>query len=199
MKTVSLWISLPLLVTGLQLNHAVAADKGAARPATPAESLKTPDGFKVELLRSAQPGEGSWVAMTTDPKGRLILSPQGKEPMLRLTLDGQGQIAKLENDVIPASVSGAMGLLCANDSLYVNGQGPDGYHLYRLTDTDGDDKYDKIQLLRRWDGGTGEHGAHGIVLGPDQKLYIVCVPSQPLFVCCGGFRINQGDQCLHGV
>jgi hypothetical protein len=32
-------------------------------------------------------------------------------------------------------------------------------------------------LLRKWNGdrgGNGEHGAHGIVLGPDNKLYIVC-------------------------
>src|ERR1041385_8125549 len=145
MKTASLLISLPLLAAALPFTSVLAADRGAARTATPAESLKVLDGFKVELLRSAQPGEGSWVALTTDPKGRLILSPQGKEPMLRITLDGQGQIAKLENDAIPANVSGAMGLLYANNSLYVNGQGPDGYHMYRLTDTDGDDKFDKVE------------------------------------------------------
>jgi len=70
-----------------------------------------------------------------------------------------------------------MGLLCAFDSLYVNGKGPDGYHLYRLRDTDGDDLYDKVELLRKWNGnkgGDGEHGAHGIVLGTDRKLYVVC-------------------------
>jgi len=143
-----------------------------ATEALPAESLKVADGFKVELLRSAQPGEGSWVSMTVDPKGRLIISPQGKEPMFRVTLDKDGKIAKMENIDLP--VSGAMGLLYAFDSLYVNGQGPDGYHLYRLRDTDGDDKFDNYELLRKWKGGPGEHGAHGIVLGPDQRLYIVC-------------------------
>lgn len=135
------------------------------------ESITVAKGFKIELLRSAQAGEGSWVAMTTDPKGRLIVAPQGKEPMLRFTLDGRGQIAKQETIDLP--VTGAMGLLHAFDSLYVNGQGPDGYHLYRLRDTDGDDKFDKWELLRKWGGGNGEHGAHGIVLGRDQKLYIV--------------------------
>ncbi len=67
-----------------------------------------------------------------------------------------------------------MGLLYAFDALYVNGQGPQGYHLYRLRDTDGDGKYGEPELLRKWKGGTGEHGAHGIVLGPDNKLYVVC-------------------------
>jgi putative heme-binding domain-containing protein len=165
---------------GIQPWGAVLASVGAAKApsaarypkeATPAESLKVADGFKVELLRSSQPGEGSWVAMTVDPKGRLIVSPQDKEPMLRFTIGKDGQITKMETIELP--VRGAMGLLCAFDSLYVNGAGPDGYHLYRLRDTNGDDLYDKVELIRRWKGGPGEHGAHGIVLGKDKKLYVV--------------------------
>jgi putative heme-binding domain-containing protein len=165
---------------GMQPWGAVLAAAGAARApgaarrpteATPAESLKVADGFKVELLRSSQSGEGSWVAMTVDPKGRLIVSPQDKEPMLRFTIGKDGKIAKMETIELP--VRSAMGLLHAFDSLYVNGMGPDGYHLYRLRDTNGDDQYDKHELLRKWKGGPGEHGAHGIVLGQDKKLYIV--------------------------
>ncbi|HWN97167.1 MAG TPA: c-type cytochrome, partial [Methylomirabilota bacterium] len=140
-------------------------------PATPAESITVPDGFKVELLRSAQAGEGSWVGMTVDPQGRLIISPQGREPMLRLTLDGKGQIANIDKLDVP--ISGAMGLLYAFDALYVNGQGPQGYHLYRLRDTDGKGTFGELELIRKWKGGPGEHGAHGIVLGPDNLLYIV--------------------------
>jgi putative heme-binding domain-containing protein len=146
-----------------------------AATAAPAESLQVAEGFKVELLRSAQPEEGSWVAMTVDPKGRLIVSPQGGEPMERITLDAAGHVAKVETIDLP--ITGAMGLLCAFDSLYVNGRGPDGYHLYRVRDTDGDDRYDKVELLRKWNGsggGDGEHGAHGIVKGADNHLYIVC-------------------------
>jgi putative heme-binding domain-containing protein len=166
---------------GMQPWGAVLAASGAAiapgaakksGEATPAESLKVADGFKVELLRSSQPGEGSWVSMTVDPKGRLIVSPQDKEPMRRFTIGKDGKIAKMETIELP--VRGAMGLLCAFDSLYVNGAGPDGYHLYRLRDTNGDDQYDKVELIRKWKGGPGEHGAHGIVLGQDKKLYVVC-------------------------
>ncbi|MEI6357625.1 MAG: heme-binding protein, partial [Verrucomicrobiota bacterium] len=140
--------------------------------ATPAGSLEVADGFKVELLRSASPEEGSWVSMTVDPEGRLIVSPQGNEPMERITLDVSGHVAKVETIDLP--VRGAMGLLYAFDALYVNGQGPDGYHLYRLRDTDGDDRYDKVELVRKWQGGPGEHGAHGILKGPDDHLYVVC-------------------------
>ena len=165
---------------GMQPWGAVLAAVGAAQApsaakkagqATPAESLQVAPGFKVELLRSAQPGEGSWVSMTVDGKGRLIVSPQGNEPMLRLTLGKDGAVTKVEKIEIP--VRAAMGLLYAMDSLYVNGTGPDGYHLYRLTDTNGDDQFDKHELIKKWKGGPGEHGAHGIVLGADKKLYIV--------------------------
>ncbi len=165
---------------GMQPWGAVLAAVGAAKApsaakkagqATPAESLQVAPGFKVELLRSAQPGEGSWVSMTVDDKGRLIVSPQGNEPMLRLTLGKDGAVAKVEKIELP--VRAAMGLLYALDGLYVNGTGPEGYHLYRLTDTNGDDQYDKHELIKKWKGGPGEHGAHGIVLGADKKLYIV--------------------------
>src|SRR5882724_9914145 len=65
--------------------------------ATSAESLTLLPGFKAELLRSAQKGEGSWICMTTDQKGRLIISPQDdKDPLLRLTLSRAGQVTKVE-------------------------------------------------------------------------------------------------------
>jgi putative heme-binding domain-containing protein len=164
----------------MALSFAVAVDDATAqaprprRQATAPEALQVIKDFKVELLRNAQTNEGSWVAITIDPKGRLIVSPQGKEPMLRVTLGADGQVANLETIDVP--VTGAMGLLCAFDSLYVNGRGPDGYQFYRIRDTDGNDRYDSVELLRKWNGnrgGDGEHGAHGIVLGPDNKLYIV--------------------------
>ena len=169
------------LLLGAGVIHlAAAATKApganAGKAATAAESLTVADGFKVELLRSSQPGEGSWVSMTIDPQGRLLISPQGKEPMLRVTLDAQGQIASLDTNAVP-HISGAMGLLYAFGSLYVNGQGPQGYHLYRLRDTDGKGTFAEPELLRKWNkngGGNGEHGAHGIVLGPDNKLDVVC-------------------------
>jgi hypothetical protein len=48
----------------------------APRLATPADKISVLDGFKVELIRSAEPAEGSWVCMALDPKGRLLISPQ---------------------------------------------------------------------------------------------------------------------------
>lgn len=175
-KRFALWLAALAVLGAAAQNTQAAARPVAGDPSTPVESITVLDGFKVELLRTAQRGEGTWVSMTVDPKGRLIISPQGKEPMLRLTLDAKGQVANIETNIVP-HISGAMGLLYAFDSLYVNGRGPQGYHLYRLRDTDGNGSYGEPELLRKWNkngGGDGEHGAHGIVLGQDNKLYVVC-------------------------
>ncbi|MBU6399320.1 MAG: c-type cytochrome [Verrucomicrobia bacterium] len=155
-----------------KLGIAPYGDVMAAPLATAAEKLTVPPGFKVELLRSAQPGEGSWICMTIDPKGRLIISPQERgAPLLRVTLSPKGQVAKIQPLTAPVGI--AMGLLYAFDSLYVSGLGPEGDGVYRLRDTKGTDQFDEVTLLKKWDGGMGEHGAHAIVLGPDKMLYLV--------------------------
>src|SRR5882762_2190180 len=45
--------------------------------ATPPSAIHAPAGFEVDLLRSAQPGENSWVSMTFDPKGRILIAKEG--------------------------------------------------------------------------------------------------------------------------
>jgi len=146
-----------------------AANSRAQAQATAADKITVLNGFKVELLYSPdKPKEGSWVAMAIDPKGRLIVSPQDKQPMLRLTI-ADGKIAKMETIDLP--VGSSMGLLYAFDSLYVSGRGPQGIGLYRLKDTDNDDKYDKYDFLLP--GESGEHGSHALVLGPDNLIYYI--------------------------
>ena len=68
----------------------------------------------------------------------------------------------------------------AFDSLYINGRGntPDGHDtfgLWRCRSSKGDGEFDKIELLREWKGGGGDHGAHAILINPDQKhLNVLC-------------------------
>jgi putative heme-binding domain-containing protein len=166
---------LTLLIVGL----AWTADGGAQdkkkpapkkREATPAESLKALPGFKVELLHTADPAtEGSWINMTVDPKGRLLISGQRGQPILRAAIK-EGKVESIHKLDLP--ISEAMGLLCAFDSLYVNGFGPQGFGLYRCREKKDTDTYEAPQLLKRFNG-AGEHGPHGVVLGPDKHLYIV--------------------------
>jgi putative heme-binding domain-containing protein len=142
-----------------------------AKPVAQPEDLYVPPGFKVELLHVSDPaaGEGSWINLCTEPKGRLIIGGQGRQPILRVSLK-DGKVERIEDLKLP--ITEAMGLLYAFDSLYVNGAGPKGFGLYRCRDTKGTGTYDDVQLLKRLEGG-GEHGPHGIALGPDKKLYVI--------------------------
>ncbi|HEX7862096.1 MAG TPA: c-type cytochrome [Verrucomicrobiae bacterium] len=140
-----------------------------------ASNLKVPKDFRVDMIYAVpKEQEGSWVAMCMDPKGRMIVSDQyGK--LFRLTLPALNVTAEPQVETIDAEIGCAQGLLYAFDSLYVmvNEEKFQGRGLYRLRDTNGDDKYDEVKLLRKLQGG-GEHGPHAIVLSPDkQSLYVV--------------------------
>src|SRR5262249_24505825 len=55
----------------------VALGSGRGASATLPEAITTAPGFRVELLYSVPKGkQGSWVSMTPDPRGRLIVSDQ---------------------------------------------------------------------------------------------------------------------------
>lgn len=144
-----------------------------SKEATSSKALVVLPGFDVELLHSATSNEGSWICMTVDDKGRLIVSPQSdKQRLLRFTLASNGQIDQIET--IPAPVRQAMGLCYAHDSLYVNGHGPEGTGLYRLVDANRNDRFDtnEVQFLKRFRG-EGEHGYHAVVEGPDGMMYVM--------------------------
>ncbi len=156
-----------------------SAQHGFAGAATPVGQLKVLKDFKVELLHTVPKGEqGSWVNLCTDPKGRLIVSDQyGK--LYRLTVPALGQSRPVGIETIDIQIGQAQGLLYAFDSLYVMvaNEGYQGRGLYRVRDTNGDDKFDEVKLLRKLDGG-GEHGPHAIVLTPDGKSLAIISGNQ---------------------
>lgn len=150
--------------------------------------------FKAEHLYSPTEHEqGSWVAMTFDDKGRIITADQygalyRMEPM-PIGTDSLASIERLDigktseqlaDTTKPRIEMGyAQGLLYAFNSLYVmvvhraDEDFSRGSGLYRLQDTDGDDQFDKITLLKALNG-QGEHGPHSLILSPDkQSIYLV--------------------------
>ena len=161
-------------LTGFSLR---AADFGAQ--ATPAASLTVAKDFKVELIHNVPKSEeGSWVAMTPDPKGRLLVSDQ-YGGLFRITPPPVGSTAAAKVEKLSINVGQAQGLLCAFDSLYVMvaNEAFEGRGLYRVRDTDGDDQYDESKLLRKLEGG-GEHGPHAILPSPDGKTLTIIVGNQ---------------------
>ncbi|MGI8603658.1 MAG: DUF7133 domain-containing protein [Verrucomicrobiales bacterium] len=133
--------------------------------ATDPSTLTVAAGFKVDLLRSAHPEEGSWIALAFDPKGRLTIARESRG-LLRMTLD-RDVIRSVE--VIEDTLLECRGLLYAYDSLYVNANNSKGF--YRLRDTNGDDQFDEKKLLLETGGDVG-HGRNHVVLGPDGMIYL---------------------------
>jgi putative heme-binding domain-containing protein len=144
--------------------------------ATPIRNIKVADGFKVELLYSVpKPVQGSWVAMCHDDKGRLIVSDQFGG-LYRFRPPAPGKMLKQSDiEAVPAKIRAANGLLWAAGALYV---GVNDYErkfpsgLYRVTDSDGDDKLDKVEHLRELTA-RGDHGIHAILPGPKDTLYLI--------------------------
>jgi glucose/arabinose dehydrogenase len=143
-----------------------------AKRATPAKSLRLPEGFKAQLLYTVPlDRQGSWVCLTADPKGRLIASAESGK-LYRITPPPVSGGGETKVEPINLAIGNAQGLLCAFDSLYVV-MSSDKSGLYRVRDTDGDDQYDRVELLRRFEG-RSEHGPHAVVLSPSRDaLYIV--------------------------
>ncbi len=164
---------------------ALATSRLAVAQSGSAARLKLPAGFTAELLYRVPAEQGSWVSLTNDPQGRLIVSDQyGKLYRITPRRDSQADVEEID-----LNIGFAQGLLCAFDSLYVVSHGnmrnrietvggtatqeeiPAG--LYRVRDTDNDDRYDSVELLREIDG-TSEHGPHAVILGPDKKSLYLC-------------------------
>lgn len=159
------------LLSCTSIVHAQAAAAG---------SFRTPPGFEVDMVYEVPFKEqGSWVCLCLDPKGRILASDQyGKLYRVTLASDPKAKAEKVEQ--LQIDIGMAQGMYAFDNTLLINinGNGPSGPGLYRLTDTDANDQYDKIEHIVPIKG-TGEHGPHAIIPGPDGKIYF-----------CGG---NQSD------
>ena len=140
----------------------------AAPPAD--EPVRARPGFRVEVVYRVPRDQGSWVCLTCDPAGRLVASDQSGK-LYRLTLPAAARPVAVEP--LDVKLGSAQGLLFAFGSLYaVVSRGKES-GLYRARDSKGDGTFGEVTLLRRFVG-DGEHGPHGVVLGPDgRSLYIV--------------------------
>ncbi|MFZ9412871.1 MAG: family 16 glycoside hydrolase [Opitutales bacterium] len=160
---------------------APASDTGKAigeNKATPVGRIKAPAGFKVELLYSVPGAEqGSWVALCTDDKGRIYASDQYGD-LYRFPAPAAGETLKAADiKKMPVNIRAINGMTWAFGALYAGVNDyekkiPSGF--YRLSDSDGDDQIDKVELLRDIQSG-GDHGVHKVVVTPDQQgFYLIC-------------------------
>jgi hypothetical protein len=169
--------------------------KGASRATDPAD-IHVPPGFTVELLRSAQSGEDSWVAMAFDPQGRITVAREKQPGLLRLTpggsrreeapsekaesgkREGEKEVSLLTSaatpvtkvELINTNLVECRGLLYAHGALYAHAN--NSKVLVRLRDTNGDGKFDEQKELLRTEGGVG-HGRNHLRLGPNGMIYLI--------------------------
>ena len=132
-------------------------------------------GFQVERMFTV-PKEtlGSWVSIAFDNKGRLLACDQGDKGLCRITLPAPGTSDPVKVERLNLKITASQGMLYAFDALYLSVNGGPGSGLYRAKDTNGDDQYDEVVLLSKFNGG-GEHGPHALRLSPDGKsIYVVC-------------------------
>lgn len=134
-------------------------------------------GFKLDKIYAVPADQqGSWVALANADRGRLVASAEDGGLYYIEPAADSGATTRVAKIDLP--IGHANGLLWAFDSLYVcvNGPGIGGHSngLYRIVDLSGDGNLDTIRTIRKFDG-SGEHGPHGVILGPDPvSLYVVC-------------------------
>jgi putative heme-binding domain-containing protein len=145
--------------------------------ATPVSRIKAAPGFAVELIYSVPGAEqGSWVNLCADDRGRIYASDQ-YGGLYRFTPPAPGKtLERSAVERMPADIRAINGMAFAFGALYVGvndyeNKIPSG--VYRITDSDGDDRLDKVELLRAIEA-RGDHGVHAIVPTPDGKaLYLI--------------------------
>ena len=163
-----------------------------ANVATPVSRIKAPDGFRVELLYSVPGAEqGSWVALCADDKGRVYASDQ-YGGLYRFPVPAAGRpLDPAAVERVPAAIRAVNGMHFSGGALYA---GVNDYEqkissgFYRVSDSDGDDRLDRVEVLRVMDS-KGDHGVHAVVPVPgSDDFYLVCgnnalpavaVPSSP--------------------
>jgi len=135
-----------------------------------ASEIQVPPGFRVDLVYEVpRATQGSWVALCEDPRGRFYVSDQHGR-LFRVTPAALGAAPTTTRvEPVDVDIGSAHGLCWAFDALYVVVAERDPGRvcgLYRLRDTDGDDRLDSSEMLREL-AGHGEHGPHAVRLGPD--------------------------------
>jgi len=160
---------LVLLVLGIGAASVATTLAAQERRATPPESIRTRDGFRVELLRSAQADESSWISMTFDPQGRIILGLDDRG-LARLAIDSDGPGTTFARIPETESLRHIRGVLYAHSALYISATDSQG--LYRMRDLG--DTFSAPELLQElpYHSRYG-HGTNQITLGPDKMIYFV--------------------------
>ncbi len=114
---------------------------------------------------------GSLVNLAFNEFGHMIAAQEEGPLLLLYDSDKDGLVDK-KRDYCDL-VQGIQGILPLNGDVFVTGQGPEGLGLYRLIDKDRNGALEEAKKIIGFNGTLSEHGAHGLTLGPDGRIYCI--------------------------
>lgn len=131
--------------------------------------FNVPENFEVQQILDES--IGSIIAMEFNEFGHIVMSREGGNLLL-------ADLSKSESGIIHVrecckDLENVQGILPLNGDLYVTGNGPQGVGLYHLSDNNRDGMYEVESRILSFKGQLGEHGPHGIALGPDGMIYVI--------------------------
>ncbi len=127
------------------------------------------DSFQIKEIPFPSDPEldlGSWVSMTIDSEGRLIIARESTG-LLRLTLSATGEFIK-STELINRDLKECRGLAFRGKDLFINANNSKG--MYRLRSNG--DRFNEPELIHASSGGVG-HGRNDLVVGPDHMIYSI--------------------------
>jgi putative heme-binding domain-containing protein len=163
------------LVLPAAAHETVATEKPVVMPANTGKpnDFATLPGFQVERIFFVPKEKcGSWVSITTDPNGRLIVSDQEKKGLYRITPGKPGTDEPAKVEKLDINITAAQGLLFAFGNLYISVNGGPGSGVYRTKYDTATDTFGPVEKLKEIRGG-GEHGPHALRLTPDGKSLLL--------------------------
>ena len=151
-------LNTPIFLIALLLPLADAGDDDVG--------IRAPDGFEVSLYADDELAHDIY-SMTIDAQGRVVVAGRGYVKTLH-DRDGDGR-ADEATLFSPLPGSGAHGMVFDGNNLVCTGDNS----LLRLRDPDGDGRADGEPEV--WAQlGHSEHGANGVIQGPDGWFYVIC-------------------------